>query len=149
MDQILRDLGALLLKAVPTFLLVGLLYFYLKRMFFRPLDRVLEARQAATEGARQAAGETFAKAAEKTAQCEAALRAARAEIYREQERLRQQWRQEQAVAVEEARRKAHEMLGEAEVRLHTELVEAKHDMEWGAELLATVIAERVLARRVM
>ncbi len=71
MEKILHDLGELLLKAVPTFLLVGLLYVYLRWMFFGPLERVLETRRQATEGARKLAEETFAKAAEKTAQYEA------------------------------------------------------------------------------
>lgn len=149
MDQILRDLGALLLKAVPTFLLVGLLYFYLKRMFFRPLERVLEARQAATEGARQTAQETFARATEKTAQYEAALRAARAEMYREQEQLRRQWREEHAAALQQARRAAEGTVEEAGRRLASDLAEAKHDLDRQAQSLATQIADRILARRVM
>ncbi len=53
MDAILNPLGGLLLRALPTFLLVLVLHFYLKRVFFAPLDKVLEARRQATEGARE------------------------------------------------------------------------------------------------
>ncbi len=61
----LHALGGILLRAVPTFLLVILLHFYLKSMFFKPLEKVLSERFQATEGARQAAEKSLAEAAEK------------------------------------------------------------------------------------
>jgi F-type H+-transporting ATPase subunit b len=48
MDAILNALGGLLLKALPTFFLVLLLHFYLKLVFYRPLEKVLSARHQAT-----------------------------------------------------------------------------------------------------
>jgi F-type H+-transporting ATPase subunit b len=147
MDKILHDLGELLLKAVPTLLLVGLLYFYLKRMFFRPLERLLAKRQEATEGTRQLAEETFAQASAKAAQYQEAIRAARAGIYREQEHSRRQWQQEHAAAVQEARRNAEGIIQEADRRLQSELAEAKRTLQQQADGLATQLAERVLARR--
>ena len=72
MEETLRALGEILLKAVPTFVLVFLLYLYLSRMFFRPLEEVLKKRYEATEGARKLADESLAKAAAKTAEYEAA-----------------------------------------------------------------------------
>lgn len=147
MEEILSDLGELLLKAVPTFLLVGLLYVYLRWMFFGPLERVLEARRQATEGARKLAEETFAKVAERTAQHEAAVRAARTEIYQEQERVRRRFEQELAAAVEEAKRKAGEQNQEAAQRLASEVAEAKRSLELQAGRLAARMVERVLARR--
>ena len=50
----LQALGGILLRAVPTFLLVILLHFYLKSIFFKPLENVLRKRYDATEGARKA-----------------------------------------------------------------------------------------------
>ena len=41
MEETLRQLGGILLRAVPTFILVVLLHFYLKFIFFKPLQRVL------------------------------------------------------------------------------------------------------------
>jgi len=147
MDKILHDLAGLLLKAVPTFLLVGLLYFYLKRMFFRPLERVLETRRQATEGARQWAEETFSQAAGKAAEYQAALRAARAGIYQEQEEARRRFEQEHAAAAQEVKRKADEMVQESGQRLQSEVAEAKRGLESRAGSLATQMVERVLARR--
>ena len=55
MDAMLHALGGILLRAVPTFLLVILLHFYLKSIFFKPLEKVLHKRYEATEGARKLA----------------------------------------------------------------------------------------------
>lgn len=147
MDKILRDLAELLLKAVPTFVLVGLLHLYLKRMFFKPLERMLEARREATEGTRKLAEEAFAKVSEKAAEYKAALRAARAGIYGEQEETRRRWQQEHAAALEEAKQKADETVGEAGRLLASELAEARRTLEQEAGGLAARLAEKVLARR--
>ena len=64
MEATFQALGQILLKAVPTFVLVFVLYLYLARMFFRPLEEVLKRRYEATEGARKLADESLAKAAE-------------------------------------------------------------------------------------
>ena len=74
----MHALSGILLRAIPTFLLVVFLHFYLKYMFFKPLDKVLHARYEATEGARLRAAESLEKAAAKTAEYEAAMRTARA-----------------------------------------------------------------------
>src|SRR3954452_6008069 len=81
MDAMLHALGGILLRAVPTFLLVVLLHFYLKSMFFKPLKKVLDQRYEATEGARKLAEQAMQEASARTAQYEAAVRAAKAEIY--------------------------------------------------------------------
>src|SRR6266446_5372445 len=103
MDETLRALGGILLRAIPTFLLVVLLHFYLKFIFFKPLQRVLGQRYEATEGARKMAESSLARAAEKAAEYEAALRAARGETYKELEQMRRQLQEERAAGVREAR----------------------------------------------
>ncbi|MBM3746559.1 MAG: ATP synthase F0 subunit B [Acidobacteria bacterium] len=148
MDKILHDLGQLLLTAVPTFLLIWVLYFYLKGIFFKPLDKVLEARRQATEGTCKLAEETFARACGKASEYEASLRAARAEIYQEQEEARRRWQREHADAIQEAKRKAEEWTKEAGGRLQSEAAEAKRMLETQAGALAGRMAGRVLARRV-
>ncbi|MGQ9635090.1 MAG: ATP synthase F0 subunit B [Bryobacteraceae bacterium] len=144
MDAILVDLGRLLLKALPTFFLVLLLHFYLKYRFYKPLDRALEQRRQATEGARQAAQASLETAERKAAEYEAALRAARATIYKEQEETRKQWRLEHAGAVEESRRKASEMVKQARVQLAAEVAEAKQSLAGEVERLASAITETIL-----
>ena len=113
MEETLRALGEILLKAVPTFVLVLLLYAYLSRIFFRPLEEVLQKRYAATEGARKRADESLAKAAAKTAEYEAAIRAARGEVYNELGQLRRQLQADRATAIEQARRETEAQINAA------------------------------------
>ncbi len=147
MDEVLRSLGGLLLKAIPTFLLVVLLYFYLKRVYFRPMARVLSERYDATEGARKLAEESLAKASGKAAEYENALRAARGDIYREQEEFRQKLRQDYAQAIQEAKRRAEAMVKEAHQQLAGELASAQQTLALQTGSLANEIVESVLHRR--
>jgi F-type H+-transporting ATPase subunit b len=144
MDAILNPLGGLLLRALPTFLLVLVLHFYLKRVFFAPLDKVLEARRQATEGARRAAHTSLETASRKASEYEAAIRAARGEMYKEQEKTRRDWRQQQAGAIEESRRNASEMVKQARVQLAAEAADAKQSLATQSELLAGAITESIL-----
>ena len=147
MDLILADLGKLLLRAVPTFLLVLVLHFYLRRIFFHPLDRVLEARREATKGARSAAEASLEQATQRTAEYESAIRAARGEIYKEQEETRRRWREEQASAVEQSRRNAAETIKQARAQIADEATQAKLLLANESERLASEIAEAILAGR--
>ena len=146
MDVILQQLGQLLLKAVPTFLLVILLNFYLKRMFFRPLEKVLHQRYEATEGARKAADESLARAAAKTAEYEAALREARSEIYRQQEQLHKQLAEQEAAQIAEARKRADVALKAARAEIARDVEVAKASLQRESETLANQIADSILRR---
>src|SRR6266404_5962586 len=106
MDETLHQLGGILLRAIPTFLIVVLLHFYLKFIFFKPLQQVLRQRYEATEGARKLAEASLLKASEKAAQYEAALRTARADTYKELEQLRRQLQEDRTASVQEARMRA-------------------------------------------
>ena len=147
MEETLRALGEILLKAVPTFVLVLLLYFYLSRMFFRPLEEVLQKRYAATEGARKLADESLAKAAAKTAEYEAAIRAARGEVYNELGQLRRQLQADHAAAIEKARHEAEAQISAAKGELQQEVSRLKQQLAGESDALATQIAESILGRR--
>jgi F-type H+-transporting ATPase subunit b len=147
MEETLRALGEILLKAVPTFVLVLLLYFYLSRMFFRPLEEILQKRYAATEGARKLADESLAKAAAKTAEYEAAIRAARGEVYNELGQLRRQLQADHAAAIEKARHEAEAQISAAKAELQQEVSRLKQQLAGESDALATQIAESILGRR--
>jgi F-type H+-transporting ATPase subunit b len=136
-----------MLRAIPTLLLVIFLHFYLKRMYFRPMEKVLKERFDATEGARKLAAESVALASEKAAEYEQALRAARAEIYREQEQFRLQLREEHAQAVREARASAGDMVKQAQQEIAGEAAIAKRSLEEQTGVLAERIADVVMRRR--
>jgi F-type H+-transporting ATPase subunit b len=144
MDAILASLGELLLRAVPTFLLVVFLHFYLKYVFFAPLDKVLAARTAATGGARAAAQASLDTASRKAAEYEAAIRAARSEIFKEQEESRGALRQQQTAALDESRRNASEMVKQARLELAGEVAGAKNALAGESDRLAGAIADSIL-----
>lgn len=148
MEQTLNALGGLLLKALPTFILVVALHFYLRAVFFRPLERALRQRHEATEGVRMLAETSLQKASDKAGQYEEALRAARAEIYREQEQMRREWQQEHATAVQQARANAEAVIQEARFRLAAEAEEARRMLDAESRALGAQIADAVLRRRV-
>jgi F-type H+-transporting ATPase subunit b len=148
MEETLRALGQILLKAIPTFVLVFVLYLYLARVFFRPLERVLQKRYEATEGARKRADESLARAAAKTAEFEAAMREARGEVYHELEQLRRELQAEHAAGVEQARRRADAQIDEAKAQLAGEVAHLKLSLAAESDALASQIANSILRRRV-
>ncbi len=146
MDAMLHALGGILLRAVPTFLLVILLHFYLKSIFFKPLEKVLAQRYEATQGARKLAEQSLEQAAAKTARYEAALRAAKAEMYQAQEQLRKQLHEREAAAVAEARKSAEAAVNLAKAQLAADVEAAKASLAADSESLANQIAEIILRR---
>ena len=142
----LHALGGILLRAVPTFLLVILLHFYLKNTFFKPLEKVLSERFQATEGARQAAERGLAEAAEKTAYYETQLREAKAVMYQAQERLSKELADQEAAAAAEARKSADAAIKQAKAQLAADVEAAKASLASDSEALANQIAEAILRR---
>src|SRR5437868_2388606 len=105
MDATLHALGGILLRAVPTFLLVILLHFYLKSVFFAPLQKVLRERYQATEGARKLARQSLERAAARMTEYESAVRAAKSEIYQAQEQLHKQLQERETADLLAARQR--------------------------------------------
>ena len=147
MDALLHSLGGLLLKALPTFLLFLLIHFYLKTVFFRPLEKVLHQRHDATEGARLAAESSLAKAKEKAAEYEMALKAARSEVYREIELLRQELQLERAARIRQARTDADATVRQAKAGFDAQAASLRKQLEAESDTLADQIVSSVLARR--
>ena len=147
MEETLRQLGRILLQAIPTFLLIILLHFYLKFIFFSPLKKVLRLRYEATEGARKLAEASLAKASEKAAEYEAALRAARSETYKELEQLRRQLQDERAAGVRDARARAEAAAAQAKAALGAEVAALKQNLDAESEVLADRIANKILRGR--
>ena len=147
MEETLRQLGGILLRAVPTFILVVLLHFYLKFIFFQPLAKILRERYDATEGARKQAAMSLARADEKAAEYEAALRAARAETYKEMEQMRRTLQEDRAARLKESRARAEATVAQAKAALHAEAEELKKTLEAESVALAGQIADKILRGR--
>jgi F-type H+-transporting ATPase subunit b len=146
MDATLHALGGILLNAVPTFLLVVFLHFFLKSVFFKPLEKVLHKRYEATEGARKLAEAALAQAEAKTAEYEAAMRAARAEVYQAQEELHKRLEEREAAALHEARTRAEESVQKAKDELAADAGAARESLAQQSDTLANQIAESILRR---
>ena len=144
MEETVRKLLELLRGAVPTFLIVLALYAFLRLVFFRPLEKVLEERHAATDGAQQAAERNMAAAEAKTAEYAAALEQARSEIYRAQEGERQQTLEERAALVERARAQAAERIRAAREEIRTDVAAARERLRQEGRALAESIALAIL-----
>lgn len=144
MDATLQALGGILLKAVPTLFLVLLLHFYLKSTLFGPLEKVRKARHDATAGARQAAQQALALAADRAREYEAALTAARGELYKDQEELRKKWRSDADQSVGQARERAQDAIRLSREQLQSETAAARENLRAPSEELASAIAARVL-----
>jgi F-type H+-transporting ATPase subunit b len=147
MEQAMQALGGLFLKALPTFLLVILLHFYLKAMLYGPIEKILKERDAATAGNRRAAEESLARADQKAREYEQALREARGEVYREQDEFRRQRRQEHAAAIEQARAQAAAAVADARRSIEMDTAAAMRSLDAQAEVLADRIAESAMGRR--
>ncbi len=106
MDETLRQLGGLLLGAVPTVILLALLYVLYKTIVHKPLRRVLDERRSKTEGAVEKSRADIAAAEARTSEYEQRLREARATLFRAQEARRKEALDARSVAMNEARTKA-------------------------------------------
>lgn len=146
MEATLHALGEIVLKGLPTFFLLVLLHFYLKRVFFSPLEKVLAERYQATTGAKKQAEEALARAEAKAKEYEAAVRDARTEIYKENEVLRKKWRDEQAVIVADARQRADSAIAAARAELASEGRAAHEALAMESERIADGIVAAVLRR---
>ena len=147
MEQTFQALGGILLKAIPTVICLLFLHFYFKAMLFKPLNKVLKQRDELTAGARKAAENSLAAAERKTAEYEAKLRAARAEVYQEQEKIRAGWMEDQATQVNQARERAEAAVKQARFDIASEAAAARQNLLETSAALGEQIATTVLSGR--
>jgi F-type H+-transporting ATPase subunit b len=144
MDQTLRQLGELLLGAVPTVILLAALYILYTFLVHRPLSAVLAERRARTQGAMEKARADIASAEARTAEYEQRLREARQKIFKNQEARRQQATQSRTQAVNEARTRAQQQVKQARVGMEEDKQQAMSKLQADAARMATDIVRTVL-----
>jgi len=144
MDQTLQQLGELLLGAIPTVILVALLYALYKQIVHEPLRAVLEERRSKTEGAVEKSRADIAAADARTAEYEQRLREARAAVFRSQEAHRQAATQARAAVVNEARNRAQAQVQAAKKDIEADRVAAQAGLQSDVAALAQEIMRRVL-----
>jgi F-type H+-transporting ATPase subunit b len=144
MDQTLQQLGELLLGAVPTVILLALLYALYTLLVHKPLHRVLEERRSQTEGAVERSKADIAAAEARTAEYEQKIREARATVFRAQEAQLRAAAQTRAKAVAEARVKAQTQVQSAKAEIESDRVAAEKSLQGEVAALAQEIVRRVL-----
>ena len=144
MDETLHQLGELLLGAVPTVILVALLYALYTSIVHKPLRRVLEERRSKTEGAIEKSKADIAAAEARTSEYEQKLREARAAVFRAQETKRQAALQARSNAVAAARAKAQTQVQAAKTDIERDRAAAEKGLQGEAAALAQEIIRRVL-----
>jgi len=144
MDQTLRQLGELLLGAVPTVFLLGTLFILYTFLVHRPLTAVLAERRSRTQGAMEKARADIAAAEARTADYEQRLREARQKIFKNQEARRQQATQSRTQVVNEARTRAQDQVKQARALMEEDKRAAMSKLQSDAARLATDIVRTVL-----
>lgn len=144
MDETLHQLGELLLGAVPTVILLTLLYALYAVIVHKPLQRVLADRRTQTEGAVEKSRADIAAAEARTTEYEQKLRAARAAIFRTEEARRQAAVQSRAQAASEARTRALAQVEAAKKDIESDREAAQTGLQSEVASLAREIVGRVL-----
>lgn len=144
MDQTLRQVGELLLGAIPTIIILLLLYAAYGFLVGRPLRRILAQRRGLTEGAILKARADVAAAEARTAEYEERLREAKSAIFKAAEARRQAAQHARDAVIAQAREAAHQQIRVAQAALEQEMVAARATLQPESERLATQIIQAVL-----
>ena len=144
MDEIVQQVGALLLGAVPTILLFIVLVAAYQILVQGPLTRVLAERRARTQGAVENAQKAIAQAEAKANEYAEKLRQARAEIFKKREQRAKQRNAERETALDSARKAAGAKVSEARAGMDTETERARQAIQGSAGELANQVVRAVL-----
>ncbi|HWE84271.1 MAG TPA: ATP synthase F0 subunit B [Terracidiphilus sp.] len=144
MDEILQQVGTLLLGSVPTIILFIVVVLSYELLIQGPLSRTLKERRARTDGAIEEAHKAIARAEERAQEYAAGLRQARAEIYKMREQRIKQWNAERDAALDEARRAAGQRVSQAKAELEDEAAHARLAIQSAAGELASRVVRAVL-----
>ncbi len=144
MDEILQQLGGLLLNAIPTVVIFVFLYISYRLLVHKPLERALEERHAKTEGAVAKAQADVAAAEAKTSEYEQKIRDAKVAIYKQQEAHRRELMDARAKALAEARAHADAQVKQAKADLDRDAAAARQSLESEADRLAAEVIRAIL-----
>jgi len=144
MQDILQQLGGLMVGAIPTALLFIVLVVSYQFLIQAPLTAVLARRRALTEGAMEDARRAIAEAEAKAAEYADRLRSARAEAYKVREQRVKQWNAERDAALDVARKAAGEKVRRARADLDGQADAARKVIQASAADLAGQAIRAVL-----
>lgn len=135
------------LSIVWVIFFVLLLTFLLNQLLFKPLGRVMSAREGAVKSARSLADKAAADAYGATTEFDARTRSARQDIAQHMEQARRAAEADRATIVQSARQQADTAIADAAAQVASDATEARQRIAHDAVEIAHVIAERVLGRQ--
>jgi F-type H+-transporting ATPase subunit b len=144
MQEIIQQLGTLLLGSVPTILLFIVLVLSYQFLIQGPLSKTLAERRARTEGAIEDAHRAIAQAEARAAEYADKLRQARTEVYKVREQRVKQWNAERESALEAARKATTLRVSQARAELDAEAAQARQAIQASAGDLADRVVRAVL-----
>jgi F-type H+-transporting ATPase subunit b len=144
MEQTLRQLGELLLGAIPTMVLLLGLYGTYYVLLHKPLEAVLAERRKRTLGAVEKARADIAVAATRASEYENRLREARLAVFKALDNRRKQAVDARSAAVAQARERAQEQIAAAKAKLEQETAAARATLGASSDTIASQIIKAVL-----
>jgi F-type H+-transporting ATPase subunit b len=144
MEETLRQLGQLLLGAIPTMVLLLTLYGLYTFLLHKPLEAVLAERRARTQGAVEKAKADIALAAQRATEYEERLREARLAVFKTLDNRRKQALEARSNAVNSARENAAQQVAAAKAQLEQDTAAARATLGSSSESIANQIIQSVL-----
>lgn len=144
MQEIFKQIGALLVGAIPTALLFIVLVLAYQFLVQGPLTETLKKRRALTLGAMEDARKAIERAEARTAEYADRLRQARADAYKVREQRVKQWTSERDAQLDAQRKTAGNKVSQAKSTLEAEAVEARLAIQASAADLASQAVRAVL-----
>jgi len=144
MDEILIQVGALLVGAIPTAALFIVLVVAYQFLIQAPLTETLKRRHALTEGAVEDARKAIELAEARTREYDEKLRLARADAYKIREQRIRQWNVEREAALDKARKAASGRVGTARSEIDAEAATARAAIEASVADLAAQAVRAIL-----
>jgi F-type H+-transporting ATPase subunit b len=144
MEQTLRQLGELLLGAIPTGVLLLVLYGMYHVIVHKPLEAVLAERRRLTQGAVEQARADAAAAAARASEYETRLREARLAVFKALDSRRKQAIDARAAAVAQAHERSQQQVAAAKAQLDHETAAARATLHADSDRIATQIIQTVL-----
>ena len=132
---------------VIAFVLV--LAWTLERTLIKPLTRVMQEREQAIASARELAESATQRAAVATREFEEKRAEARADIFKQMDKMRQDLLVHREDILQKARIEADAAFKEASTRLSAQTEDARAQLEHDAQALGIAVAEQMLDRKIL
>ena len=129
--------------------LVLVLAWTLDRTLIKPLSRVMQEREQAIASARELAESATQRAAAAAREFEEKRAEARADIFKQMDKMRQDLLVHREDTLQKARMEADAAFKEASPRLSTQTEDARAQLEHDAQALGIAVAEQMLDRKIL